>query len=87
MWQGVLGWGNVDLSIPAKESKLGDAERIASHKETFTFSNLPWGGWRIVEIRGRWKCPWLVEDLGEERLTHSCALLPRVDKSFPAINI
>ena len=43
MWRGVLGWGNVDLSIPPKESRLYDAERIASHKETFAFSNLPWG--------------------------------------------
>lgn len=41
----------------------------------------------IGEITGRWKCPWLVGDLREERLTHSCVLLPSVGKAFPAINI
>lgn len=41
----------------------------------------------IVEITGRRKCPWLVGDRREERLTHSCALLPSVGKAFPAINI
>lgn len=47
----------------------------------------PGGGLReIMKIIGRWKCPWLVEDL-LRRLTHSRALLSRVGESFPAINI